>query len=82
MAETYSPSGVFLGLDSDTLAELKATALERIQLGDLTALSGGGKSNSTQYSMTAKEMLIEVNYAINGGDGRVSRVVYDVRRCN
>jgi len=80
MADSYSPSGIFLGLTATELADLKATALDRIANGDMTALSGAGKSNSLQYSMSAREMLIEVNYALASGEGRVNRVVYDVRK--
>lgn len=82
MADSYSPSGIFLGLDSEDLATLKAAALQRIANGDFVSMSGGGKSHASKWELPPQHILLEVQYAINAAAGtpRVSRVVYDVRQ--
>lgn len=82
MADAYSPRGILLnaGLTSNELIDLRTSALNRLANGDLTQMSGGGKSSSTQFTLSASEMLIEIAFAMNGGAGRVNRVVYDVNR--
>jgi len=82
MAETYSPSGIFLGLDSTDLATLKAAALQRIANGDFVSMSGGGKSHASKWELPPQHILLEVQYAINAANRtpRVGRVVYDVRQ--
>jgi hypothetical protein len=82
MADTYSPSGIFLGLDSDDFATLKAAALQRIANGDFVSMSGGGKSHASKWELPPQHILLEVQYAINAANRtpRVGRVVYDVRQ--
>lgn len=80
MPETYSPSGILIGLSSDDLATLKAAALQRIANGDFVSMTGGGKSHATKYELSPQAILLEVAYATNIANGtlRPNRIVYNV----
>jgi|TARA_R110000868_G_scaffold6369_5_gene36278 hypothetical protein len=64
-----SPSGVFVGLTLVELAEIKAGALDRVANGETTSLSGAGKSKGKSWSMTARDVLKEVQFAIDQSSG-------------
>ena len=59
-----SPSGIFLSLTIDELLALRASAILRVTQGDRTSLSGASKSSGKNFSMSAQDELIEINYAI------------------
>lgn len=58
-----SPTGIFTDLTAQELSDLRSNALTRIASGDRTSLSGGGKSGTKSYSMSARDVLMEVKYA-------------------
>ena len=58
-----SPTGAFVGLSTEELAALKASALSRIQSGETTSLSGAGKSKGKAWSMSAADVLKEIRFA-------------------
>lgn len=58
------PSGIFVGLTLEELEAQKAIALNRIAYGDRVAMAGAGKSSTKNFSMSAQQHLLEVNYAI------------------
>lgn len=59
----YSPSGIFVGLSTQELAELKASALRAITSGQWTSITGGQKTGSKQYQMRPQDVLEEVKFA-------------------
>lgn len=70
-----SPSGIFIGLTLVELAEIKASASARITNGETTSLSGAGKSKGKAWSMSARDVLKEVQFAeamANGGVNNTS----------
>jgi len=69
-----SPSGIFLGLDQTELDEIRANALLQISSGRRTSLSGGQKSGSKEWSISAEQMLLEVIYAEQQNGTREPRV--------
>lgn len=58
-----SPTGIFTGLTQTELDTLRTDALSQISSGRRTSLSGGGKSGSKEWSMSAQDILREVVYA-------------------
>lgn len=68
-----SPLGIFTDLSIEELQALKASAISRMVSGETTSLSGAGKSKGKQWSMSAADVLKEVNFAIAQLSGGVIR---------
>lgn len=67
----------------DELNAERAIALDRIRNGDRTSLSGAAKSSGKSYSMSARDHLFEVNYAIRLLTGQLPpSVTYFDAACN
>ncbi len=63
VAEMPGPAGIFVSLSQAELDQLRADALSQISSGRRTSISGGGKSGSKEWSMSAEQILKEVIYA-------------------
>lgn len=72
-----SPSGIFVGLTQSELDDLRTSAIARIQSGERTGLSGGGKSGQKNWQMSPQDVLFEINYAekMLGNTPRAQKVV-------
>lgn len=68
-----SPTGIFVSLSQTELDALRVDALAQIQSGRRTSLSGGGKSGSKEWSMSAQDILREVVYAEQQNGTRAPR---------
>lgn len=68
-----SPTGIFVGLTQTELTTLRTDALSQISSGRRTSLSGGGKSGSKEWSMSAQDILREVVYAEQQNGTRAPR---------
>lgn len=75
-----SPRGIFVGLTAVQLQAKIDSALDRIENGDRTSLSGGGKSASRNWPMSPEDVLFEARYALNKLNGTLParRTYYDV----
>lgn len=63
--------GIFVGLKRETLLKIQERAVELLMEGKtIMSWSDGVTSTSMQFSMPPKEMLDEVNYALQRLDGR------------
>lgn len=69
-----SRTGIFIGLTQVELAALRVSALARISSGDRTSISGGGKSGTKAYSMSAADVLSEIVIAEQASGVKAARV--------
>jgi hypothetical protein len=76
-----SPRGIFRNLNAVQLQAKIDAALLRIENGDRTSVSGGGKSGSKNYPMSPDEILFEAQYSLDklNGTSKPSRTYFDVR---
>lgn len=66
------PEGIFVGLDRETLMEIRKRAVDLILEGKTIMSYGDGSTNaSKQFAMPPKTMLEEAKYALEKMDGRV-----------
>lgn len=74
-----SPQGIYVGLTREELEELRAIAIDRTKNGDRVALSGAAKSSAKNFSLSASDMLREVQYALSRllGTGLPSVTYFD-----
>ena len=77
-----SPNGIYVGLDRAELDELRAIAIERTKNGDRVSLSGAAKSSGKNYSLSAADMLREVQFALDRllGTGLPTQTYFDAGR--
>jgi hypothetical protein len=69
-------SGLFVGLDRDTIEAIRDKAVALILEGKTIMSYGDGATNaSKQFSLPPQQMLMEANYALQRLDGRV-RALY------
>lgn len=76
------PTGIFVGETQATLDEIRVDALAQITSGRRTSISGGGKSGSKEYSMSAQDILREVVYAEQQNGTRSPRAAQVVQALN
>jgi len=64
----------FVGLSQSEFNDLRSSALSQSTSGRRTALSGGQKSGSKEWTMSADEILREVIYAEQQSGARAPRI--------
>jgi len=75
-----SPRGIFVGQSAESLATIRAQAIERLTTGDRVSLAGAGRSSSRTFSMTPEDILREVAFAEGKLNGtRIRRTYSDSR---